>query len=137
MKDSGQICIKTDAEESMQEVMDSFGLPGSLQARWTKCGKATCRCTGGEPHGPYYMYVVRLEGETVRRYIRLGVLPRMAAAVARRRRIQPSGRAMGRRLRDVRRLGDLVERAGALLREGDTDGLKALMAQVEEDGLLT
>ena len=37
---------------------DAFGptseLAGKIQVQYVRCGKATCRCAKGQPHGPYY-----------------------------------------------------------------------------------
>ena len=30
--------------------------PGFIEQRMVKCGKARCRCSRGELHGPYYYY---------------------------------------------------------------------------------
>lgn len=44
-----------------------FALPGSLVARSTACGKATCRCQGDPPvlHGPYLTWTRTVDGKTV------------------------------------------------------------------------
>ena len=75
-----------------------------LAPTWKTCGKAGCRCTRGEPHGPYWSLRWREAGVHRRRYVRPADLAVVRAAVARRR-------AERVKLRD-----DLAE-ALALLRE--------------------
>ena len=29
-------------------------LPGAVCEQWVRCGREGCRCTGDQPHGPYY-----------------------------------------------------------------------------------
>lgn len=41
-------------------------IPGSIQKREYRCGKANCRCvTEGILHGPYYQWTRKIEGKTV------------------------------------------------------------------------
>ena len=134
-EDPKRFCTKNGPEES-RVMADRLGLAGSVQVVWTRCAKTACRCARGERHGPYFRRVWREMGVTRVRYIRLADVPTVAAAIATRRRIRPSGRETQRRLRGTRRLAELVEQAAALLREGDADGFKALMAGVEEADLL-
>jgi hypothetical protein len=59
-------------------------LAGSLTVQARRCGKAGCRCAGGEPHGPYSYFAPRAGGrgrlkyvpaglaEVVRRYLQRG-----------------------------------------------------------------
>jgi hypothetical protein len=59
-------------------------LAGSLTEQARRCGKAGCRCAGGEPHGPYSYFAPRDGGrgrlkyvpaglaEVVRRYLQRG-----------------------------------------------------------------
>ena len=128
-----QFSIKT----GLSGVAEALGLPGTLEARWTRCGRSSCRCASGAKHGPYWTWTYMDAGKRVRAYVRVEDYPAMAAAIARRRDVLPSRRAVRRRLTDAGHLGDVVSRAGALLREGDAAGLQALMTQVEKDGLLT
>ena len=56
-------------------------LPGALIEQHRNCGKEGCRCTRGEPHGPYVylqvaerlMYVPSGLAETVRSHVELSV----------------------------------------------------------------
>lgn len=43
-----------------------FVLPGSLVDRWTRCGKASCRCRAEPPqlHGPYPQWSRTVEGKS-------------------------------------------------------------------------
>ena len=59
-------------------------LAGTLAEQTRRCGKAGCRCAGGEPHGPYAYFTARPQGrgrakyvpaevvEVVRRYLQRG-----------------------------------------------------------------
>ncbi len=39
-------------------------------AQWVRCGKASCRCARGEPHGPYHYLFWRSGGRLRKRYVR-------------------------------------------------------------------
>jgi hypothetical protein len=59
-------------------------LAGALTEQTRRCGRAGCRCAGGEPHGPYFYfsprqarqgrlrYVPASLAQVVRRYLRRG-----------------------------------------------------------------
>lgn len=51
------------------------GLPGCVTTEYKRCGKARCRCTHGQLHGPYHYWYGRMFGLTWKRY-----LPREDAA---------------------------------------------------------
>ena len=44
-------------------------LSGSLTEQTRRCGKAGCRCAGGEPHGPYAYFTARRQGRGRARYV--------------------------------------------------------------------
>jgi hypothetical protein len=44
-------------------------LAGSLTEQTRRCGKAGCRCAGGEPHGPYFYFSPRQAGRGRLRYV--------------------------------------------------------------------
>jgi hypothetical protein len=54
-------------------------LAGSLVEQARRCGKAGCRCAGGEPHGPYAYFTARPQGRGRARYV-----PAEVAEVVRR-----------------------------------------------------
>jgi hypothetical protein len=54
-------------------------LAGTLAEQTRQCGKAGCRCAGGEPHGPYAYFTARPQGRSRARYVPAG----MAEAVRR------------------------------------------------------
>ena len=61
-------------------------LRGSLQHQYRRCGRVGCRCSQGEPHGPYVYLAVRTPG-------RRGMIYVPAEAVqAVERRIEVTGR---------------------------------------------
>ena len=50
-------------------------LAGTLAEQTRRCGKAGCRCAGGEPHGPYAYFTARPQGRSRARYVPAGVSP--------------------------------------------------------------
>ena len=44
-------------------------LAGTLAEQTRRCGKAGCRCAGGEPHGPYAYFTARPQGRSRARYV--------------------------------------------------------------------
>jgi len=54
-------------------------LAGTLTEQARRCGKAGCRCAGGEPHGPYAYFTARPQGRGRARYV-----PAEVAEVVRR-----------------------------------------------------
>ena len=48
-------------------------LAGTLAEQTRRCGKAGCRCAGGEPHGPYAYFTARPRGRGRARYVPAGV----------------------------------------------------------------
>jgi Family of unknown function (DUF6788) len=71
-------------------------LAGSLVAQHTTCGKAGCRCTRGEKHGPLYYLYWKDQGRSRSRYV-----PREQVSVVRRqiRQYQQFQRALTAALR--------------------------------------
>src|SRR6266699_5375424 len=49
-------------------------LSGSLTEQTRRCGKAGCRCAGGEPHGPYAYFAPRARGRGRLRYVPAGLV---------------------------------------------------------------
>ena len=84
-------------------------LPGSLHAEYVRCGKANCRCTRGELHGPYWRRFWRENGRTYRQYVHLAEVEQIRAAVLLWRVEHPSVRTLLGKLRELRRLIRLVE----------------------------
>ena len=79
-------------------------LPGSVQLRFVRCGKPGCRCARGAVHGPFYKRVWREDDRTRARYVPLSQVNQTRQAVAAWRQRHPSGRALRRELRTLRRL---------------------------------
>ena len=79
-------------------------LPGSIQVRLVRCSKPGCRCARGGLHGPYFRRVWREVGMTRARYVPLAQLDHTRQAVAAWRQRYPSGRALRREMRTLRRL---------------------------------
>lgn len=81
-------------------------VPGSLLVRYARCGKPSCACREGAPHGPYYVLSTRSRGQGDFTYVD-------PEAARRLRVLLRDGRAYRRGLLRLRRLNlDLV----ALLR---------------------
>ena len=76
--------------------------PGSLHLAWTTCGKPTCRCARGIPHGPY-VYRRWREGSRQRKaYVAMRDLPLVLAEMERRRALMPKPTEMRRMLKELR-----------------------------------
>lgn len=65
---------------------------GSLIVKYKRCNKGGCRCTRGEPHGPFWYVSQTVGGRTVMRFLRAAWVGRIRAAFARARRWR-AGRA--------------------------------------------
>src|SRR5213592_4940374 len=49
-------------------------LAGALVEQTRRCGKAGCRCAGGEPHGPYVYFAPRPQGRGRSKYVPSGLV---------------------------------------------------------------
>ena len=85
----------------------------ALLPLWTRCGKPTCRCNGGRPHGPYWVLRWREGAVHRRRYVPAADVAAVRAAIARRHRERAAERLVY--LSDLA----LLRRLGALRRELD------------------
>jgi len=72
-----------------QSVAQDEPLPGSLQPEYRTCGKPTCRCFAGPPHGPYWYRRWREGGRQRRAYVPASDLPRVRAAIDQWHRLHP------------------------------------------------
>ena len=79
-------------------------LRGSLQPERKTCGKAVCRCSRGELHGPYWSLRWREGARQHRRYVRPADLEHVRAGLAEWRRLHPPARSMRDVLAELRRL---------------------------------
>jgi hypothetical protein len=82
-------------------------LPGYVEARMVKCGKAGCKCSRGELHGPYFYHRTRAASVRSKSYVRLADV------------------------RGVRRACQNYRELQAQLREGQ-ETFKALLARARE-----
>ena len=89
-------------------IEESDPLPGAVCEQWKKCGKATCKCTGGELHGPYFYRFWRVNGRLVKRYVKREDVETVKARCQANRDFQEQ-------LRASRRQASLIF---ALLRQG-------------------
>jgi hypothetical protein len=69
-------------------------LAGSLHLEWRRCGKASCRCARGHPHGPYYVRRWREGGRQRKELIRAAEVATVLAALEERRRLAPVRRIL-------------------------------------------
>ena len=58
-------------------------LTGSLTEQTRRCGRADCRCAGGEPHGPYAYFTPKPAGRGRARYVPAGLVAAVRARLAR------------------------------------------------------
>lgn len=63
-------------------------LPGYVESRMVKCGKAGCKCSRGELHGPYFYHCTWSGERHQRRYVRLADVPAARAACETYRALQ-------------------------------------------------
>jgi hypothetical protein len=83
--------LETRRNEIREELGDIGELrPGSLVARYRKCGKPNCYCAGeGERgHGPSWSLTRRVEGKTVTKVIPSSAVPQTKEQIAEYRRLR-------------------------------------------------
>ena len=90
-------------------------VPGHIEVKYVRCGKAHCRCARGELHGPYYRRAYWTGGQRQRTYVQRGTLDTTRAAVRAwradrddRRAVRSTVRAFRALLRAYRALSDEV-----------------------------
>ena len=121
--ESGHLCPKTGARDpyvfASTEADEREGIPGTVVTSWVRCGKPTCRCATGQPHGPYHYHRWREDayedagGELVRagrhhrrRYVPRHDAPRVLALCQLHRDRRLWRGALRRLMRDFARLSD-------------------------------
>ncbi len=106
-------------EENVQISTKVTPLPGSLHARWVRCGSLGCRCrTAGERHGPYWRRFWREQGRTRSVYVPLDQLEEVRLGIALWQQQYPSARSLVREFRSLMRL----MRDGQDGSDGERDG---------------
>ena len=45
-------------------------LPGTVHEQWVRCGRANCKCSRGERHGPYFYRIWRESGRLRKQYVK-------------------------------------------------------------------
>jgi hypothetical protein len=84
-KDTGQFRDKAFAgqQKEFRKLASKIdGVQGSLEARFIRCGRANCKCTRGELHGPYFYHRYRSGGRRRRRYVKAGEVEALRAGIA-------------------------------------------------------
>jgi hypothetical protein len=76
-----------------QEIAKTLYKIPALVPFWTRCGNPRCRCTTGEPHGPYHALYWRDGGMQRRRYVPQSEVETVRAILAGRRRERAIERA--------------------------------------------
>ena len=61
-------------------------LEGYLEAQMVRCGKANCKCSKGELHGPYYIRRWERRGKKCSKYVKKGELSSIKAGILARKR---------------------------------------------------
>lgn len=70
----------------LNELLDSRDLfAASLSVVYRTCGKPSCRCARGEPHGPYYFLSIQSAGRNDRYHVSREESDRMRPAIDRYR----------------------------------------------------
>ena len=82
----------------------------SLQEEWRRCGRATCRCRQGPPHGPYLYLRWREGARQRRRYVPREQVPAIREALEQHRRLRPPAWSLRQELAELRRLTQEVSR---------------------------
>lgn len=100
--------MKTKLRDQLPKMM-----PGAICAQMVRCGKPTCRCAGGELHGPYHYHFSRTGGVLVKQYVRATDVETVRAACNALRTREKQERDVLRL--NMRRLSSLVE----LVRDGE------------------
>jgi hypothetical protein len=79
-------------------------LPGIIVGEWKRCGKPSCRCAEGRPHGPYFARRWRQDGRQRRQYVKATDAEQVRARLAAWRDQHPPARSTRDELAELRRL---------------------------------
>jgi hypothetical protein len=82
-------------------------LPGAVCVQWVRCGRPGCRCSRGQPHGPYYYRFWREGGRLRKVYVRPADLEEVRAQCEARRQAR----------RELQRAWDIWRQLLAAVRE--------------------
>ena len=85
---------------------------GSLQPEWRRCGKLSCHCATGTPHGPYWYRRWREGSRQRRQYVPRDEVITVRAAIEQRGQPRPPVWSLRQELAELRRLGEEVRDAG-------------------------
>jgi hypothetical protein len=72
--------------DSLPKILDMADYNGSLQQQWVRCGKATCKCSRGQLHGPYFYLFMSMSDGLWKAYVRRKDVPIVRAVIAERQR---------------------------------------------------
>jgi hypothetical protein len=92
------------AKETKSRKLQPKTLHGYVRAEMVKCGKSTCRCAKGEPHGPYFYYFEWSNGKRKKRYVRPEDLRAVRSACAYHRALKNELKVARERWRELSRL---------------------------------
>lgn len=98
--------------ETLVEVTRRPLVMGSLITKYKRCNKGGCRCTRGEPHGPFWYVSQSVGGRTVMQFIRAAEVARVRGACERARQWRRQrAQVVRRQARLLRLLDQLAARA--------------------------
>lgn len=76
-----------DSENNLRFVLPKIGgdlssgmLPGTVHVQWVRCGRANCRCSHGQLHGPYHYRFWREGGRLRKQYVKRSDVEAVTAA---------------------------------------------------------
>jgi hypothetical protein len=88
-------------------------LPGALESRMIRCGKANCKCAKGFLHGPYYVRRWRAGRHRSSKYVKKAdVTQTKAACLVYRRNRQQLRQLIAESLNDWRQLKQMLKEIG-------------------------
>ena len=94
-------CLMFKAGDPLPKIASTNG---ALVSEWKTCGKPTCRCARGQPHGPYLSLRWREGGRQRRRYVSATEANAVRASIADRRLLTPPTYSVRQELAALRRL---------------------------------
>lgn len=88
---------ETKSSESTSKIEP---LEGYLEAQMVRCGKANCKCSKGELHGPYYIRRWERRGRKCSKYVKKGELSSVMAGISARKQQREEMKSLIRNLNE-------------------------------------
>jgi hypothetical protein len=89
---------ETKIDESTSKIEP---LEGYLEAQMVRCGKANCKCSKGELHGPYYIRRWERRGKKCSKYVKKGELSSVIASISARKQQRQEVKEFVRSINDA------------------------------------